>query len=311
MCFHVWLYRFPDPTRIRRTGVFDDVLSDFRLGLILFFVLSGYLLYRGFARAALRRAAPVDLGLYALRRAARILPAYYLAMLGTLILLWGAGGTPGVRMPASGLIGFGVAWNAGVYLLGGNMLATKALPAYLPYFALGMLLALWVERAIARRGEAPRVGPRTTLALLVGGIGAVVCNGLWHSSAAADALPLLTGALQNLPAGIGFATLLAAVVVGRGPATAWIHARPLALVGLVSYGLYLWHLPLMLFGIRLGLLPHAFVPRLVAVLVPALLAGSASWLLVERVMLARASRVGRRGKRARPLSPRLEARTAP
>jgi len=372
VCFHVWLYRFPDPTRIRRTGVFDDVLSDFRLGLILFFVLSGYLLYRGFARAALRRAAPVDLGLYALRRAARILPAYYLAMLGTLILLWGAGGTPGVRMPASGdlalfaffgqnysthtiltlnpvtwtlclevlfyallpllgavgyrwsrgrarrqaallagLIGFGVAWNAGVYLLGGNMLATKALPAYLPYFALGMLLALWVERAIARRGEAPRVGPRTTLALLVGGIGAVVCNGLWHSSAAADALPLLTGALQNLPAGIGFATLLAAVVVGRGPATAWIHARPLALVGLVSYGLYLWHLPLMLFGIRLGLLPHAFVPRLVAVLVPALLAGSASWLLVERVMLARASRVGRRGKRARPLSPRLEARTAP
>ena len=186
VCFHVWLYRFPDPTRIRRTGVFDDVLSDFRLGLILFFVLSGYLLYRGFARAALRRAAPVDLGLYALRRAARILPAYYLAMLGTLILLWGAGGTPGVRMPASGdlalfaffgqnysthtiltlnpvtwtlclevlfyallpllgavgyrwsrgrarrqaallagLIGFGVAWNAGVYLLGGNMLATK------------------------------------------------------------------------------------------------------------------------------------------------------------------------------------------
>jgi peptidoglycan/LPS O-acetylase OafA/YrhL len=372
VCFHVWLYRFPDPTRIRRTGVFDDVLSDFRLGLILFFVLSGYLLYRGFARAALRRDAPVDLGLYALRRAARILPAYYLAMLGTLILLWGAGGTPGVRMPASGdlalfavfgqnysthtiltlnpvtwtlclevlfyallpllgavgyrwsqgrarrqaallaaLIGFGVAWNAGVYVLGGNMLATKALPAYLPYFALGMLLALWVERAIARSGEAPRVGPQMTLALLVAGIAAVVCNGLWHSSAAADALPLLTGALQNLPAGIGFATLLAAVVLGQGPATAWIHARPLALVGLVSYGLYLWHVPLMLFGIRLGLLPHAFVPRLAVVLVPALLAGTASWLLVERVMLSRASRVGQRGKRARPLSTRLEARTAP
>ncbi|HEX4673125.1 MAG TPA: acyltransferase family protein, partial [Solirubrobacteraceae bacterium] len=55
VCFHVWLYRFPDPTRIRRSGLFDYVLSDFRLGLILFFVLSGYLLYRGFARAALRR----------------------------------------------------------------------------------------------------------------------------------------------------------------------------------------------------------------------------------------------------------------
>src|SRR5437764_1125789 len=267
VCFHVWLYRFPDPTRIRRTGVFDDVLSDFRLGLILFFVLSGYLLYRGFARAALRRDAPVDLGLYALRRAARILPAYYLAMLGTLILLWGAGGTPGVRMPASG--------DLPLFVFFGQNYSTR------------------------------------TILTLLGGIGAVICNGLWHSSAAADSLPLLTGALQNLPAGIGFATLLAAVVVGRGPATAWIHARPLALVGIVSYGLYLWHLPLMLFGIRFGLLPHAFVPRLAVVLVPALFAGSASWLLVERVMLARASRIRRRRRPVRPLSPRFEARTAP
>src|SRR5689334_8731958 len=102
LCFHVWLYRFPDPTRIRSAGLLDHVLSEFRLGLILFFVLSGYLLYRGFARAALRRDRPVDLRLYALRRAARILPAYYLAMLGTFALLWGAGDTPGVRLPHSG-----------------------------------------------------------------------------------------------------------------------------------------------------------------------------------------------------------------
>jgi peptidoglycan/LPS O-acetylase OafA/YrhL len=95
VCFHVWLYRFPDPTHVRRSGVLDYVLSDFRLGLILFFVLSGYLLYRTFARAALRRDQPVDVVLYAKRRAARILPAYYLAMLGTFALLWGAGSTPG------------------------------------------------------------------------------------------------------------------------------------------------------------------------------------------------------------------------
>jgi peptidoglycan/LPS O-acetylase OafA/YrhL len=374
VCFHVWLYRFPDPTHIRRAGLLDDVLSDFRLGLILFFVLSGYLLYRGFARAALRRDAPVDLAVYTLRRAARILPAYYLAMLGTFVLLWGANGTPGVRLPAggdvalfaffgqnysthtiltfdpvtwtlclevlfyallpllgaigfrwsrgrarrqagllAGLIVFGVAWNAGVYLLGGNMLATKALPAYLPYFALGMLLALWIERAIARHGAPPQAGPCTTLALLLLGAGAVVSNGVWHSSTIADSLPVVAGALQNLPAGVGFATLLAAVVMGRGPATAWIHARPLALVGLVSYGVYLWHVPLMLFGVRLGLLPHAFVPRLVAVLVPALLAGAASWLVVERVMLTRASRVAKRLRRAgdHPIPMRLEAQTAP
>ncbi|HEY7631515.1 MAG TPA: acyltransferase [Thermoleophilaceae bacterium] len=374
LCFHVWLYRFPDPTRIRQNTLLDTVLSDFRLGLLLFFVLSGYLLYRGFARAALRRDGPVDVRVYTLRRAARILPAYYLAMLGTFALLWGAGGTPGVRLPdggdlplfaffaqnysshtiltfnpvtwtlclevlfyallpllgaigyrwsegrarrqaalLGGLILFGVAWNAAVYLLGGSMLATKALPAYLPYFGLGMLLALWVERAVARDGRPPRVGPGKTLALFAAGIAGVVCNGLWHASPASDAVPFITGALQNLPAGIGFATLLAAVVVGRGPATAWIHSKPLAKIGLFSYGIYLWHVPLMLFGVRLGLLPHAFVPRLIAVLVPAVAAGAASWLLVERVLLARATRAARRSGRSREprVGTALTARAAP
>jgi peptidoglycan/LPS O-acetylase OafA/YrhL len=366
LCFHVWLYRFPDPTRIRHTGLFDHVLSDFRLGLILFFVLSGYLLYRGFARAALQHERPVDLGLFALRRAARILPAYYLAMLGTFVLLWGAGDTPGVRLPHSGelvlfaffaqnysthtiltfnpvtwtlclealfyallpllgligyrwsrgrarrqgallvgLIALGVGWNAAVHLLGGNMVAAKALPAYLPYFALGMLLALYVERELARHGRVPSLSPWLTGALVLAGAAALVCNGVWHSDV-----------LQNLPAGVGFATLLAAVVAGRGPATAWIHARPLAKLGLMSYGIYLWHVPLMLFGIRHGLLPHAFVPRLMTVLVPALLAGAASWLLVERVMLARAASVSARSRRREPQrerrgARRLEAQAAP
>jgi peptidoglycan/LPS O-acetylase OafA/YrhL len=235
-----------------------------------------------------------------------------LPLLGAVGYRWSQGRARRQAVLLVGLILFGVAWNAGVYLLGGNMLATKALPAYLPYFALGMLLALWVEKAVARDGQPPRVGPGATFALLAAGIAGVVCNGLWHSSAAADAMPFVTGALQNLPAGIGFATLLAAVVVGRGPATAWIHARPLALIGVFSYGIYLWHVPLMLFGVRLGVLPHAFVPRLVVVLVPAVLAGAASWLLVERVMLARAARVAKRsGRTRRRVGARLTARTAP
>jgi peptidoglycan/LPS O-acetylase OafA/YrhL len=375
VCFHVWLYRFPDPTHIRRSGLLDDVLSDFRLGLILFFVLSGYLLYRAFARAALRRDEPVDIRLYARRRAARILPAYYLAMLGTVALLWGAGGTPGVRLPDQGdlplfaffaqnysshtiltlnpvtwtlclevlfyallpllgvvayrwsrrgrrtlrqaailigLIVVGLAWNAGVYLLGGNMVVAKALPAYLPYFAFGMLLALWVERGRAVAGEPPSVGPVATFALALAGVAGVVLNGVWHSSPAADSLPLLTGALQNMPAGLGFSALLAAVVMGRGPATGWIHAKPLATVGVVSYGLYLWHVPLMLFGLRFGLLPHAFVPRLLVVLVPALAAGAASWFLVERALLRRAARPAPRANRGgRRVGGRLEASAAP
>jgi peptidoglycan/LPS O-acetylase OafA/YrhL len=236
-----------------------------------------------------------------------------LPLLGAVGYRWSQGRARRQAALLAGLILFGVAWNAGVYLLGGSMLATKALPAYLPYFALGMLLALWVEKSVARDGSPPRVGAPATFALLAAGVAGVVCNGIWHSSSAAHAVPLVTDALQNLPAGIGFATLLAAVVMGRGPATAWIHARPLAMVGIFSYGLYLWHVPLMLFGVRLGLLPHAFVPRLLVVLVPALAAGAASWLLVERVMLARVSRLARRSDRTRPrrVSTQLTARTAP
>jgi peptidoglycan/LPS O-acetylase OafA/YrhL len=372
VCFHVWLYRFPDPTHVRRTAPLDYALSDFRLGLILFFVLSGFLLYRGFARAALSRQGFVDVRLYLKRRAARVVPAYYLAMLGTFALLWGARGTPGVRLPAQGsdlalfaffaqnysshtlltfnpvtwtlslevvfyallpllgllayrwsggradrqavalcgLIALGLGWNAGVYLLGGNMVAAKALPAYLPYFGLGMLLALWVERAASLRGERPRVGAPATLGLVGLGVLGVVGNAVWHSSGGADAVPLIGATLENLPAGIGFAALVAAVVAGRGPAIAWVHSRPLAKVGLVSYGVYLWHLPLMLFGERLGLLPHLYLARLAVVLLPSLAIGAASWLLVERTLLARATR----GSRSRPrprVSAQLEARTAP
>jgi peptidoglycan/LPS O-acetylase OafA/YrhL len=374
VCFHVWLYRFPDPSHVRRRGPLDYALSDLRLGLILFFVLSGYLLYRGFARAALRRDGFVDVRLYLRRRLARVVPAYYLAMLGTLVLLWGARNTPGVRLPAHqsdlalfaffaqnysshtlltlnpvtwtlclevlfyallpllgvlayrwsgggagrqaaalcGLIGLGLLWNAGVYLAGGGMVASKALPAYLPYFALGMLLALWVERHVARRGERPRLGAPATLAVAGLGVLGVVGNAVWHSSGAADAAPLVGATVQNLPAGVGFSALVAAVVAGRGAAAGWSRFRPLAALGVVSYGVYLWHLPLMLFGKRLDLLPHAFLPRLVVVLVPAVAVGTLSWLLVERTMLGLASRSKRPSAGARRrIGAALEARAAP
>jgi peptidoglycan/LPS O-acetylase OafA/YrhL len=370
VCFHVWLYRFPDPTHVERRGVLDYVLSDFRHGLLLFFVLSGYLLYRGFARAALRGDGFVDVRQYLRRRVARVVPAYYLAMLGTFVLLWGARNTPGVRLPAHsgdlvlflffaqnfsshtvltfnpvtwtlclevlfyallpvfgiaayrwsgglarrqamallGLLALGLAWNAGVFLLGGGLVAAKTLPAYLPYFALGMLVALWVESG------RPRLGGFATVALVVCGLLGVVGNALWHSSGGPEAAPLVAATLQDLFAGIGFAALVAAVVAGRGVAASWTRFRPLAALGLVSYGVYLWHLPLMLFGARFDLLPHAFLPRLIVVLLPTLAAGTASWLLVERPLLAAASRRARarsRGRSRSRIGAALDARAAP
>src|SRR5436190_11166693 len=101
LCFHAWLYGFDHPYSVTRDTVFDRVVFEFRLGLVFFFVLSGYLLYRAFARAALTGERRVDARHYAVRRIARIVPAYWLATIGAIALLWGGRGTPGIRLPAA------------------------------------------------------------------------------------------------------------------------------------------------------------------------------------------------------------------
>ena len=194
-----------------RTTLFDKALFEASLGLICFFVLSGFLLYRPFARAALRGGEPVPIKRYALRRAARIVPAYYVSVLGCL-LLYSAVGYPTLVPSAGelplfavfgqnysidtvmkinpvtwslcveaafyvllpllgliafllgprrtghqaavliGLIGLTVAWNIVLHYADLGALASKALPSYIGHFALGMLLAMWVEWRSIRDG---------------------------------------------------------------------------------------------------------------------------------------------------------------
>jgi peptidoglycan/LPS O-acetylase OafA/YrhL len=369
VCFHTWLYGFDNPYAVTRGGVFDKVMFEMRLGLVFFFVLSGYLLYRAFARAALTGDGRVDVRHYARRRIARIVPAYWVATLGAIALLWGGRGAPGIRLPAASdlplfaifgqnysldtimrlnpvtwtlcveaafyvllpllgaiawrlgprsrgaqaaivaaLIPLGLVWNALVHEHGWNILASKALPAYLPYFAFGMLLALWAEHR-AERGARP-ANPRVTAALVAGGFALVAANGYWHETAAPRAVNAWLAVVADIPAGLGFALIVGAAVVGGGIATRWMSVRPLAWVGLVSYGVYMWHVPLILFGRRFDLLPSAYPLRLLAVVVPVLLVAAASWYLVERPFITWA------GRRRPSRSPgrrqaQLEARAAP
>src|SRR5213079_2986369 len=58
-----------------------------------------FLLYGPWVRAARERVAAPRLRSYLLRRAARILPAYYLAVAGSIALLWSLRGATGVRLP--------------------------------------------------------------------------------------------------------------------------------------------------------------------------------------------------------------------
>ena len=101
LVYHVWLYTQAHPDATNRTGWLDYPLHELRLGLVAFFVLSGFLLYRPWLRAALGETATPRLGSYLLRRAARVVPAYYLALAGSVALLWNLDAVPGVRIPAA------------------------------------------------------------------------------------------------------------------------------------------------------------------------------------------------------------------
>jgi peptidoglycan/LPS O-acetylase OafA/YrhL len=97
--FHGWLYTMPAPDATDRSSIGDYAAHELRLGLVAFFVLSGFLLSRPFFRAALEGRPLPNLRRYARARAARILPAYYAALAGSIVLLWGLRGTPGLRLP--------------------------------------------------------------------------------------------------------------------------------------------------------------------------------------------------------------------
>jgi peptidoglycan/LPS O-acetylase OafA/YrhL len=279
---------------------------------------------------------------YLVRRVARIVPAYYLALIGSVALLWGATGTPGVRLPPATalplfavfaqnyspsallsldpptwtlsieasfylvlpLVGLaamrlgssrwsqvappvamilaGLAWNR---ITGLAEPFDKALPAALPYFGAGMLVAALRSRPIA---------PRTGRWLLVAGIGAVVLDGALHEGLAPAAVePLVSGTLRDLPAAAGFAAIVAAVAYGETRA-AWASWTPLVALGTISYGVYLWHLPLLLAMRSVNALPLHLLPALVVVLATTVMVATASWFGLERPAIRWASRVTRR-----------------
>ena len=70
-----------------RTPVLGPLLGRMDFGVTLFFLLSGFLLYRPWARAAMTATSGPGVGGYALRRATRILPAYWAMVIFTLLLL--------------------------------------------------------------------------------------------------------------------------------------------------------------------------------------------------------------------------------
>lgn len=328
--YHVWLYRLPNPNRPTRAGFIDHLLFEWRIGLVVFFVMSGYLLYRPLLRG-IHTAAPkrLDLGRYYWRRVVRIVPAYYLAILGSILLLWGLGDVPGVRLPPAdqlwrfafflqnysrdtlltldaptwtlavqaafylvfplfivfgarmgrrawtvpvALVLLGIAFNWVSYSNAWGPIARLSLPAMLPYLALGMLIA-----------HLPPARTRSAgVWMIAAGVALAFADSLWH---ALGGWQWGLGVLRDVPGAIGYGLIIAACAQPVIGAAEWL--KPAESFGRWSYGVFLWHLPLLLFIKGQGWMPSSGVLTWLLLMVVATIAGALTWRLVERPLLLR------------------------
>jgi peptidoglycan/LPS O-acetylase OafA/YrhL len=317
-------------------------------GVTIFFLLSGFLLYRPFVAARRDNRPPIAIRAFFRRRALRILPAYWVAL--SVLALW-----PGllgfadhwwrfysftqIYWANSTVQGDGPAWTLAIemsfYLalpliargiaalrpslrgelaliglgaLGALVLRTvlqadggfnvlqNTLPCYFDWFAYGMILAVlsvaWhgreaqsrTLRLIVRRPWVPWLGAAavfwfmSTQMSLSRGFFVVYTNWNYFGEHACYAL-------------CAFLLLLPAVFgdwAGGWPRRI-LAARPLPWLGLVSYGIFLWHAPIMLWlddrGAQGWLPGSGFLSLLLTTAAIVIPIAAASYYVVERPAL--------------------------
>jgi peptidoglycan/LPS O-acetylase OafA/YrhL len=367
----VFVFHLPLVARMSIDNPVRPYLLVLNVGIAVFFLISGFLLYRPFAQARYvedRSPATVP---YAARRALRIVPAYWVALVFVVLLVGKSGesvsadpiftpegivryfGFLQVYDPDTLFGGVSAAWTlcvevtfyamlplwalamrripcrsrrdflrsellglAGLSVIGLTWTAVAApdtateaaaafvsvnqiqpwlyvLPAYLAHFALGMALAV----ASVARADWPRqpravelIDRKPWLPWIVAAIAfALIAN----IDKLVESWTLRFLGTHVLQAVFAFGLLLPAVF--GDPSRGWVRKllanRVLLWIGLVSYGLYLWHVivnvKLTDWGALDSLPAAGFVA---AALCLTLLAAAASFYLVER----RALRFGRR-----------------
>lgn len=171
------------------------------------------------------------------------------------------------------------------------------LPAYLDLFGIGMLLAVasaWYARREDRAsGEPSWLGARPT-PYVSWGLALVTYLVITHLPITRDPLYLASPAINILRQALyGFFALLLLLPAVFGPpresfVRRLVNSRPMVGLGLVSYGIYIWHLSFADALIRwLGYRPLAAPMPLLAVTTLGLTVAvaTASYLIVERPML--------------------------
>jgi peptidoglycan/LPS O-acetylase OafA/YrhL len=289
-------------------GPLNPVVEGGNSGVFVFFALSGYLLYKPFVRG------DVDLRSYSIKRAARILPGYFVALLA-LALLTGSRlpvehPLPYLSMSSSyniPLRGFlGNAWTLSAEIvfyvllpLAAALLRGREILRLSMIAMVSVTVALW-HRLVLNDSNMWLIGsfPVVAYAFVPGMILAVVQvkhPGTFKRLGTAPVLLLgaallVLGCLTfadpiALPTGIGTVLVMAWLVQHRVPGGA-----AFAFLGGASYAMYLWHRDL-------------FTAFGVAGVVIAAIGAAASWAIVERPILDWAHRVAAGWRRTTPEEP--------
>ena len=249
--FHAWIFlRYTDLIEAVGSvgangvrGLSSATLHLGEVGVALFYLLSAFLLYRPFARAALERAPTRAVIPYAIRRASRILPGYWAAV--TLI---------GIIDPSTNAFSIHGLWSQ--YLFGSLYSSGGLISASNPYMATWTIavevsfyifLPIWAGLL----GLVRKVFDRP-LAVEAVGVVFLICVGLVWKVVAAEQISgeawfgssfaVLPASIDVFAAGMGLAILslrpdlrLWGLVtrIQRRPGTAWFAA-------LILYGILCW-----------------------------------------------------------------------
>jgi len=183
-------------------------------------------------------------------------------LLALLARFWPRGAIPVLVMLVVGSF----ALNVLALMVGGDSPAFFLLPTRAWELGLGALLAVLPARFF------PRGVPAGALA--VGGAGLVLLGLL----APLQSWPFVPVAL---PAVVGCALLILAGHQRTPAMNRLLTLRPVVFVGLISYSLYLWHWPIIVFG-QYYLVREFNLPEIIAALALMFAAATASWRFVER-----------------------------
>lgn len=318
------------------------VFHNLEAAVAWFFVLSGFLVFLPFARSAIKQERQESARGFLIRRAIRILPTYYIAIL--FVWSWRYAGIPGQWTDLFEHLTFthvfdrryifwtiGPAWSLAVEVLFYGFVAIFGpflfrlcqrqpdVPARLRLTAgIAALLGLasvafkgwaWWIAKIPEANTPVYFGPLAKLDTLATGmllsVAVVATREPVVRGASAVAVGLAGVAVMAVAFilrdrsevvwlyfhtlnGLGFVLILAATVLGpRDSAWSRMLARPaLTWIGIVSYSVYLWHEPIMLELAKHGWListrPEAFPLNAVILCLLSLLAGTLSYVAIER-----------------------------